>query len=171
LNLKIIKMKKFIENIIFGSRWLLIPFYLGLIVVMIIYTFAYTKEIFHLVTEFNDLKKEDVMLLILELVDVVMVSNLVKMIITGSYNSFVDKSHGVDGENVSSGMLKVKMSTSLIGVSSINLLQTFINASAISWDSLNKQLLIHGSFLVGSLILAIIDYLHEKAEANAGGHH
>ena len=164
-------MKKFIENLIFGSRWLLIPFYLGLIVVMTIYTFVYVKEIFHLVAEIGDITKENVMLMILELVDIVMIANLVKMIITGSYNSFVDKSHGITGENISSGMLKVKMSTSLIGVSSIHLLQTFINASAISWDELNKQMLIHGSFLVGSLILAIIDYLHEKSEANAGGHH
>ena len=172
MKLKTIKMiKKLVENLIFGSRWLLIPFYLGLIVVMTIYTFVYTKEILHLVSEVNHITKEEVMLMILELVDIVMIANLVKMIITGSYNSFVDKSHGVDGENVSSGMLKVKMSTSLIGVSSIHLLQTFINASAISWDVLNKQMLIHGSFLVGSLILAIIDYLHEKAEANAGGHH
>ncbi len=164
-------MKKLIENVIFGSRWLLIPFYLGLIVVMSIYTLVYTKEIFHLVAEIGHITKESVMLLILEIVDIVMIANLVKMIITGSYNSFVDKGHGIQGENVSSGMLKVKMSTSLIGVSSIHLLQTFINASAVSWDELNKQLLIHGSFLVGSLILAIIDYLHEKAEANAGGHH
>lgn len=163
-------MKKFIENIIFGSRWLLIPFYLGLIVVMTIYTLVYVKEIFHLVTEIGDITKENVMLMILELVDIVMIANLVKMIITGSYNSFVDKSHGIAGENVSSGMLKVKMSTSLIGVSSIHLLQTFINASVVSWDELNKQMLIHGSFLVGSLILAIIDYLHEKAESNAGHH-
>ena len=150
---------------------MLIPFYLGLIVVMTIYTFVYVKEIFHLVAEIGDITKENVMLMILELVDIVMIANLVKMIITGSYNSFVDKSHGITGENISSGMLKVKMSTSLIGVSSIHLLQTFINASAISWDELNKQMLIHGSFLVGSLILAIIDYLHEKSEANAGGHH
>ena len=158
-------MKKFIENIIFGSRWILIPSYIGLIAVMIIYTFGYIGEVVHLIGNFRELTREDLMLIILELVDVVMILNLVKMIITGSYNSFVDKTHGVDGENVSSGMLKVKMSTSLIGVSSIHLLQTFINASAITWDSLNKQL------LIGSLILAIIDYLHEKAEANAGGHH
>jgi uncharacterized protein (TIGR00645 family) len=138
---------------------------------MVIYTFGYIGEVIHLIMNFRDLTREDLMLIILELVDVVMILNLVKMIITGSYNSFVDKSHGFTGENISSGMLKVKMSTSLIGVSSIHLLQTFINASAISWDELNKQMLIHGSFLVGSLILAIIDYLHEKAETNAGGHH
>ena len=135
-------IKKLVESLIFGSRWLLIPFYLGLIVVMTIYTFVYVKEIVHLVSEVDHITKENVMLMILELVDIVMIANLVKMIITGSYNSFVDKSHGFTGENISSGMLKVKMSTSLIGVSSIHLLQTFINASAVTWDELNKQMLI-----------------------------
>ena len=82
-----------------------------------------------------------------------------------SYTSFVDKQHGFFGENASSGMLKVKMSTSLIGVTSIHLLQTFISTSSVNWDSLNKQLVIHSAFLLGALILAIIDFLHLKSES------
>lgn len=159
-------MKKFIEKVIFGSKWLLIPFYLGLIVVMFIYTFIYSKEIAHLVVEINQLDKESVMLIILEIVDIVMIANLVKMIITGSYNSFVDKNHGDDSEKISSGMLKVKMSTSLIGVSSIHLLQTFINAEKVDPANLYKQLAIHGAFLIGALILSIIDFLHAKSEGS-----
>lgn len=163
-------MKKKIEDLIFGSKWLLIPFYLGLIVVMIIYTWVYSKEVFGLVADINRITKEDAMLLILEIVDIVMIANLVKMIITGSYNSFVDKSHSDDSEKISSGMLKVKMSTSLIGVSSIHLLQTFINVSNVETEDLNKQLMIHGTFLIGALILSIIDFLHVKSESNDGHH-
>ena len=159
------RLKDLIEYIIFGSRWFLIPFYLGLIVVMAIYTFVYLKEVMLLVTEINHLTKESAMLIILEIVDIVMIANLVKMIITGSYNSFVDKHHGNEGEKVSSGMLKVKMSTSLIGVSSIHLLQTFINAENTKLEDLTKQIIIHVSFLIGALILAIIDFLHVKSES------
>jgi len=157
--------KNMIEHIIFSSRWLLIPFYLGLFVTMLVYTSVYVKEIWHLIGTMGILEKDTILLITLELVDIVMIANLVKMIITGSYHSFVSKDHGVDGEMVSSGMLKVKMSTSLIGVSSIHLLQAFINAAHVSTDVLQKQIGIHIVFLVGALVLAVIDYLHSKSES------
>ena len=156
--------KKLIEKVIFSSKWLLITFYLGLFAVMLVYTYVYIGEIVNLIRESRGLTKDVVLLATLELVDIVMIANLVKMIITGSYNSFVSKTHGYSGENVSSGMLKVKMSTSLIGVSSIHLLQTFINASNIQWNDILKQLAIHGTFVLGALVLAIIDWLHAKSE-------
>lgn len=162
-------MKKLIEKIIFSSRWLLIPFYLGLFIAMLVYTYVYVNEIIDLVEHAHGMTKNIVLLATLELVDIVMIANLVKMIITGSYNSFVDKTHGVDGEKISSGMLKVKMSTSLIGVSSIHLLQTFISplkeaTKELREETLHTQLIIHATFLAGALILAVIDYLHCKSE-------
>ena len=162
------KIKKLIESFIFSSRWLLIPFYIGLFAAMLIYMFVYVKEIVHLVKEVGLLNKDAIMLSILEIVDIVMIANLVKMIITGSYNSFVDKNHGVQGENVGSGALKVKMSTSLMGVSSIHLLQSFINAHNVPWDELYKQIYIHAVFIVGAIALAVIDFLHEKSETFHG---
>ena len=159
-------MKKYIENIILGSKWLLIPFYLGLMAVMGIYTFVYIKEIIHLFSDINTITKETVMVGILEIVDIVMIASLVKMIITGGYNSSVTKDHGHEDSKVSSGMLKVKMSTTLIGVTSIHLLQTFINTAHSDWDAIYKQLAIHVTLLVGSLILAIIDFLHEKSTSH-----
>lgn len=157
-------MKKKIENLIFGSKWLLVPFYFGLIIVMIIYTYVYSKEIIHLIAVSNEIDKEMAMLLILEIVDIVMIANLVRMIISGSYNSFVDKGHGNELEHVGSGALKVKMATSLIGISSIHLLQTFIHIGSHSWEELNKQLAIHAAFILGAFVLAIIDHLHTKDE-------
>lgn len=169
-------MKKLIEKIIFSSRWMLIPFYLGLFIAMLVYTYIYVKEIYYLIDDAKQMTKDIILLTTLELVDIVMIANLVKMIITGSYNSFVDKSHGFEGENISSGMLKVKMATSLIGVSSIHLLQTFINSKTftgeqnVDWQNIQKQLLIHGTFLIGALILAVIDYLHCKSESHTLPH-
>ncbi len=160
---KTVNMKKFIETVIFSSRWLLLPFYLGLFIAMIVYTYVYVKEIYHLVSESPTLTRDMVLLTTLELVDIVMIANLVKMIITGSYNSFVSKDHGYKGENVSSGALKVKMGSSLVGVSSIHLLQTFIDAAQINWQDFWKQIIIHVTFLIGASVLARIDYLHEKS--------
>jgi len=111
----------------------------------------------------HELKNEDLMSA-LEDVDIVMIANLVKMIIVGSYNSFVSKTHGFDGEQVSSGMLKVKMATSVVGVSSIHLLQTFLNAECVTTDVLRTQLILHGAFIVGAVALAFIDFLHLKGE-------
>lgn len=151
------RIKKIIELIIFSCKWLLIPFYLKLF-----WTLA--KLMYHFFVG-GQLSNHDLMST-LEDVDIVMIANLVKMIITGSYNSFVDKSHGVEGEQVSSGMLKVKMSTSIMGVSSIHLLQTFIDAENITQEVINKQIFIHSIFIVGAIALAVIDFLHCKSESN-----
>ena len=155
--------KKVIETVIFSSRWLLIPFYFGLFATMLVYTWVFFKEIIHLVTHAATIDRNGILLITLELVDIVMIANLVKMIITGSYHSFVDKNHKYTTEKASSGMLKVKMHTSLIGVSSIQLLQTFIRPNT-TWETLSHQLIIHAAFIGGALILAYVDYLHEKAE-------
>lgn len=155
--------KNIIASTIFSSKWLLLPFYYGLFIAMTLYAWVYIKEIAHLIMHSSVITKESIMLTTLELVDIVMIANLIKMIITGSYHSFVDKGHSESTENVSAGMLKVKMSTSLVGVSSIHLLQSFIHPNS-SWEEITKQLWIHGAFLLGSLVLAIIDFLHHKDE-------
>lgn len=158
-----VKPIKYIENIIFNVRWLLIPFYFGLIIALGAYVVSYFWEIYELISKPIP-HTETMMFTLLAFVDVVMVANLVKMIISGSYNSFVSKNHGFKNENISSGMLKVKMSTSIIGVSSIHLLQSFVNVNNVSWDNINKQLLIHGAFIIGAIAMIVIEYLHAKAE-------
>jgi len=167
-------LKRSIESLMFSSKWLLTPFYLGLIIALGFYTIYFFFELKHLIHVSMGLFSAEehgasevsnaILLGVLELVDITMIANLIKMIITGSYHSFVSKQHGEDSEKVSSGLLKVKMATSLVGVSSIHLLKSFINASNMSMDDLTKQLIIHGSFLVGALMLAWIDYLHVKSE-------
>lgn len=153
-----------VETIIFNVRWMLIPFYFGLIFVLGLYTYSYGAEIVHLLFT-KPTAPSLMMYVILEMVDIVMVANLVKMIITGSYNSFVSKNHGYLYENISSGMLKVKMSTSIIGVSSIHLLQSFVNAKSIPMDDIMKQLMIHASFIVGAVMMIVIEYVHAKTES------
>lgn len=167
------------EKVIFNVKWVLNLFYMGLIVVLLLYSVAYTKHVVHLLAHADILTTDSMMLIVLETVDIVMIANLVKMIITGSYNSFVSKNHGHANENISSGILKVKMSTSIIGVSSIHLLQTFVSPG-VAWNDMLKQVIIHVTFLVGALLLAAIEYIHLKGEAlekeheaknNASAHH
>lgn len=150
------KIKEGIVSLIFFSKWLLIPFYIRLCWTLIVLLYHFFPD--------GHISSEHLMET-LEAVDIVMVANLVKMIITGSYNSFVDKYHGIEGEKVSSGALKVKMSTSIMGVSSVHLLQTFIAADKTDWATIYKQLAIHGIFIIGAIILAMIDFLHVKAES------
>jgi len=151
--MRITNLKDIIEKVIFFSRWLLIPFYLKLFYTLTLLLYQFVIE-GHLSNE--------ILMQTLEDVDIVMIANLVKMIITGSYNSFVSKDHSENTEKVSSGLLKVKMSTSIMGVSSIHLLKSFIESPTLDWDIIHKQVYIHLIFIVGSLVLAYIDYLHEK---------
>ena len=157
-------MKKFIESLIFNSKWFLIPFYLVLIASLIVYTYFDITEFIHFVTHLKTIDKEAAMLTFIELIDMAMIANLGKMIITGSYNSFVDKGHGHSGENVSSGMLKVKMATSLVGITSIGILQKSVEIMKVDWDTLHKLIYVHSIFLISALVLAFVDYLHEKLE-------
>lgn len=159
-----LSVKTLIEEVIFNARWLLIPFYIGLILVLCLYEYAFAKQILSMFA-LNSITTESMMLVVLEAVDVVMIANLVKMIISGSYNSFVSKTHGYQNENASSGMLKVKMSMSIIGVSSIHLLQSFVAAEHIPMEVITKQLMIHGTFIIGTVAIAIVEFLHVKGDA------
>lgn len=155
-----ISLKKIIEQILIQTRWILIVFYLGLIVAQVLYCFKFTTELIHLCSNFRTLSETELMLAVLTLIDITMIANLIKMIITGSYQSFVSKIAGEHTEHVSSGYLKIKMGGALIGVSSIHLLQSFINTSEVPMPELIAKCGIHLVFLVSTVGLAFIDYLH-----------
>jgi len=152
-------MKSFIEGIVFNSRWLLLPFYLGLIVAQMFYCICFCQTVWHLCTTFGSMDETSLMLVVLTLIDITMIANLIKMIIVGSYQTFIEKISNDHSEKISSGLLKVKMGSSLIGVSSIHLLQSFINPSASNREIIIKCS-IHMIFLISTMGLAYIDYLH-----------
>lgn len=157
--------KSLIQRILFSSKWLLTPFYLGLMVAQLFYCFKFCEEVWHLIFEFRHLSEGELMMIVLTLIDITMVANLVKMIITGSYQTFIE--HVPDSsEHVTSGLLKVKMGSSLVGISSIHLLQLFINSKGvqISDHDLIVKSALHMIFLVSTMGLAWIDFLHSKSE-------
>ncbi|WP_414451398.1 TIGR00645 family protein [Burkholderia sp. 22PA0099] len=152
--------------LIFMSRWLQVPLYLGLIVAQGIYVYLFLKEVWHLLSHAASLDETNVMLAVLGLIDVVMISNLLIMVIVGGYETFVSKL-GVEGhpdepewlDHVNAGVLKVKLSMALISISSIHLLKTFIDPDTHSERAVMWQVLIHLSFLVSALVMAWIDRL------------
>lgn len=131
------------------------------------------QELWHLITDVGHLSENDVMLLVLGLVDVVMIANLLIMVIIGGYETFVSRinlrNHPDQPEwlsHVNANVLKVKLAMAIVGISSIHLLQTFINASNHSSETMLWQTIIHLTFVVSAVSLALIDrYLSPKGHA------
>src|SRR5690349_9184287 len=127
-----------LPSLIFSSRWLQLPLYLGLIVAQGVYVVLFVKELWHLVHGAFELNEQQVMLIVLALIDVVMISNLLMMVIVGGYETFVSRL-GLQGHpdqpewlsHVNASVLKVKLAMAIIGISSIHLLKTFIEAGMV----------------------------------------
>jgi len=141
-------------GLIFWSRWLQAPLYLGLIIAQTVYVYHFMIELWHLVSGVRQLSETDIMLVVLGLIDVVMIANLLIMVIVGGYETFVSrlnlKGHPDEPEwlsHVNAGLLKVKLATALIGISSIHLLKTFINASQVADQTIMWQVIIHLTFV------------------------
>ncbi|WP_333681620.1 TIGR00645 family protein [Dyella sp.] len=125
--------------LIFSSRWLQLPLYVGLIAAQCVYVYLFGKELWHLVHQASGLGEQEIMLIVLGLIDVVMISNLLIMVIVGGYETFVSRL-GLDGHpdqpewlsHVNASVLKVKLAMAIIGISSIHLLKTFIAAGTLN---------------------------------------
>ena len=159
----------FIGTSIFVSRWLQAPLYLGLIDAQAVYVVVFWKELVHLVKDFNHLDEASVMLIVLGLVDVVMIANLLIMVIIGGYETFVSRirmdSHPDKPEwlsHVNPNVLKVKLAMSIIGISSIHLLKSFINAQNVPPETLKWQTIIHMTFIASALGLAYVDWISAR---------
>jgi uncharacterized protein (TIGR00645 family) len=176
--------ERFLEKTIFASRWLQAPLYLGLIVAQGIYVYQFFAELWHLlhlaVQHPADIKDPStaIMLGVLGLIDVVMIANLLIMVIIGGYETFVSRLHLDDEEDqpewlshVNAGMLKVKLATALISISSIHLLKTFIEIRspdiAFNTEGVKWQVIIHLVFVLSAVVLAWTDKLMMSGAAAA----
>ena len=189
-----------LPQIIFLSRWLQLPLYLGLILAQCVYVWQFWVELLHLLqaafgnAEALDAIRRSVavpgavgnteqsretltMLLVLGLIDVVMISNLLIMVIIGGYETFVSRmrleGHPDQPEwlsHVNASVLKVKLATAIIGISSIHLLRTFINAAAYDEKTLLWQTAIHITFLLSAMAIAATDRLMPQPKAHAARH-
>jgi uncharacterized protein (TIGR00645 family) len=186
-----------LPKFIFASRWLQLPLYLGLIVAQCVYVYHFWVELTHLISAvLGDQQALDlliksigykanpgwvpkldetvIMLVVLGLIDVVMISNLLIMVIVGGYETFVSRMNLEDHpdqpewlSHVNASVLKVKLATAIIGISSIHLLKTFINAENYSDKVLLWQTLIHIAFLFSALAIAMADRLMAPTQSGA----
>ena len=183
-----------LSRFIFWSRWLQLPLYLGLIAAQAVYVFHFGVELYHLVgaafgnqadidalvksigyvseAKITALNETVIMLVVLALIDVVMISNLLIMVIVGGYETFVSRMnlhHHPDQpewlSHVNASVLKVKLATAIIGISSIHLLKTFINAANYSEKVLISQTTIHVVFLFSAIAIAYTDKLMSHTSA------
>ena len=162
---------KGISSLIFVSRWLQAPLYVGLIVAQLIYVWVFMVELWHLIERVfsgHGLDEAQVMLAVLGLIDVVMIANLLIMVIIGGYETFVSRIN-VDGHpdqpewlsHVNANVLKVKLAMAIIGISSIHLLKTFIEVGGMNPVGVFWQVAIHVVFIFSALALAWIDKLSQ----------
>jgi len=165
-----------LANMIFWSRWLQAPLYLGLIVAQGVYVFLFIKELVHLVAEANTFSETEIMLIVLGLIDVVMIANLLIMVIIGGYETFVSRlqlrEHPDQPQwlaHVNATTMKIKLAMALIGISSIHLLKTFINAEQMTDATIKWQVVIHLTFVVSAIAMAVTDYIMNKSIAVAHG--
>ena len=162
-----------LQALIFSSRWLQLPLYLGLIVAQCVYVYLFMKELLHLIMDANILSEQGIMLLVLGLIDVVMISNLLVMVIVGGYETFVSRlnlqGHPDQPEwlsHVNASVLKVKLAMAIIGISSIHLLKTFIAignlggpGSTYTEAGVMWQTIIHVIFILSAIGIAYTDKL------------
>jgi uncharacterized protein (TIGR00645 family) len=127
-----------LPSLIFSSRWLQLPLYLGLIVAQGVYVYLFVKELLHLIAATPHLGEQEIMLIVLGLIDVVMISNLLVMVIVGGYETFVSRLRLEDHpdqpewlSHVNASVLKVKLAMAIIGISSIHLLKSFIEVGMV----------------------------------------
>ena len=165
--------------VIFGSRWLQVPLYLGLIVAQGVYVVLFLKELWHLVSHATVFDEQQVMLIVLGLIDVVMISNLLMMVIVGGYETFVSRLR-LEGhpdqpewlDHVNAGALKIKLAMAIVGISSIHLLRSFIaigdlggsGNSTYTLAGVIMQTVIHAVFILSAIGIAYVDRLSQPAD-------
>lgn len=181
------------SQLIFWSRWLQAPLYLGLIVAQCVYVYLFMVELSHLVMGANKIGETGIMLIVLGLIDVVMIANLLIMVIIGGYETFVSrlniKEHPDQPEwlsHVNAATMKIKLSMALIGISSIHLLKTFIGIKNVNIPpdataavaaqmvaagqiEVKWQVVIHVTFLLSAIAMAYTDRIMTRTLLEAHG--
>jgi len=170
--------------LIFGSRWLQLPLYLGLILAQCVYVYKFLKELTRLVLEATSFSEQQIMLIVLGLIDVVMIANLLVMVIVGGFETFVSRldlaGHPDQPEwlsHVNASVLKIKLAMAIVGISSIHLLRTFIEAgnlgspqAAFTEAGIMWQTIIHTIFILSAIGIALVDRLSTVPTGVKSGH-
>ncbi len=170
------KIEHLIEGIILASRWLLVVFYLGLALALAIYAVSFGGKLMEFVSKALVLEDTDTILKMLGLIDAALVASLVVMVIISGYENFVSRFDNAEGElswlgKIDAGSLKIKVASTIVAISSIHLLQVFLNVSQYSETHLLWLTIMHMAFVISALFLALIDRVMAMTKKEKGDDH
>ncbi len=168
------KFEAFFENLLFKARWLLAPFFFGLIIAIVALLFKFGKELVNLISGLLYGSSTDSILSILTLVDTALLASLLLIIIFSGYENFVSKFAPEDHEDRPAWMgkvgfadLKLKLIGAIVAISSVELLKAFLNSAALTNEELAWKVGIHITFVTSAILFALTDYISSKSK---GGH-
>jgi len=162
-------MEKQIEKLMYASRWLMAPIYLGLSLVLIALGIKFFQEIFHILPNIFAIKEVDLILVVLSLIDIALVGGLIVMVMFSGYENFVSRLDIDESSEklnwlgkVDSGSLKNKVAASIVAISSIHLLKIFMDTPNIDNDKIMWYLLIHITFVLSAFVMGYLDKLTKE---------
>ncbi len=159
-------LERWLEKVLFASRWLLAPVYLGLSLALLAVGIKFFQEAYHVLSHVWTLKEADVVLTVLAMIDLVLVASLVIMVMFSGYENFVSQIdvEGKDREigwmgKLDAGTLKLKVAASIVAISSIHLLRAFMDLQHIASDKLFWYVIMHLTFVVSAVLMGVLDRL------------
>ncbi|WP_158781160.1 TIGR00645 family protein [Pantoea sp. BAV 3049] len=165
-------MERFTENLIYASRWLLAPVYLGLSLGLLALAIKFFQEVFHLLPNVLAMAENDLVLVLLSMIDMTLVGGLLVMVMLSGYENFVSRLDiSADKEKLSwlgkmdSGSLKNKVAASIVAISSIHLLRVFMDARNIPDNKLMWYVIIHLAFVLSAFVMGYLDSLSRREKA------
>lgn len=154
---------KILDRAVFSTRWILYPINMGLFAALVVYVYKFLCDDYHLIFSSGALNGEQTMVAMVGLVDIAMVANLLIMIIQGNHQIFIRRLEISDArdrpqwlDHIDSGILKVKVALSVVGITLVQLLKDFVNIENVEWTTTVHRVELHGVALASALIVAII---------------
>ena len=167
------KLEHLVESIILSSRWLLVVFYLGLAIALGLYAVSFLRKLYDFTLKVMVVDETDAILKMLALIDAALVASLVVMVIISGYENFVSRFDNADSEvsflgKIDAGSLKIKVASTIVAISSIHLLQIFLNIASYTDNQVMWLTIMHMAFVVSALFLAYIDRVMSMTKKDKG---
>ncbi len=164
-------LEALIERVILGSRWILVIFNFGLAAALLLYAFAFVMKFIKIATGVLLADENDMILSMLSLIDATLVASLILMVMVSSYENYVSRLDNADVKlswlgKLDAGSLKIKVASSIVAISSIHLLQVFMNAESYDNTKIMWSVIMHLTFVVSALLLGVLDRISAKGDAH-----
>ncbi len=173
MEFKMKKLEHLVESVILASRWLLVVFYLGLTIALGLYAVSFLRKLYDFTIKVMVVDETDAILKMLALIDAALVASLVVMVIISGYENFVSRFDNADSEvsflgKIDAGSLKIKVASTIVAISSIHLLQIFLNIASYTDNQVMWLTIMHMAFVFSALFLAYIDRVMSMTKKDKG---